>query len=432
MYNQQQSNFFLPDGLSNSSSSSIESAFNLGCSLYNNDSGFPSQAPTPQLPPYFGQQENSAFKRHLDHVINGKEGKMFIGGLSWLSTTESMRAYFEKFGPVEECVIMRDAKTKNYSKLFFKSGLSFLNQHVFKSGLSSNQHIFKMFNDISNSRGFGFVTFENPAHIKRVLSVSDHFLDGKKIDPQIAIRHISPARSVNNISRKVFIGGVSQQCTVEDVKNYFSKFGQVEDAILKMDYPKQQHRGFGFMTFVKASTADFVCFIRHHTLKDKVVECKLAEKKEFVKPNGEAALAASTFLNSLPPEQVLAIYGVLVKSIVNNGPQHQQFNSMIQTSAANSASTPLSNVSTATTYFASVNDKQVANSNWSAVENEISVPSQHAARSFARPPATATSRTRSVDVRQHSVQCLASSVYYESSPAFTAPLHAIVIKTYLL
>lgn len=37
---------------------------------------------------------------------------MFVGGLSWLSTTDSMRAYFEKFGPVEECVIMRDAKTK--------------------------------------------------------------------------------------------------------------------------------------------------------------------------------------------------------------------------------------------------------------------------------------------------------------------------------
>jgi hypothetical protein len=49
-------------------------------------------------------------------------------------------------------------------------------------------------------------------HINRVLTVKDHFLDGKKIDPQVAIRHISPARSVNNICRKVFIGGVSQHC----------------------------------------------------------------------------------------------------------------------------------------------------------------------------------------------------------------------------
>jgi hypothetical protein len=92
---------------------------------------------------------------------------------------------------------------------------------------------------------------------------------------------------------------------VEEVKQYFSQFGQVEDAILKMDYPKCQHRGFGFMTFVSSETADFVCAIRYHVLKDKTVECKMAQKKEFVKPNGEAAAAASTFLNSLPPEQVL-------------------------------------------------------------------------------------------------------------------------------
>jgi hypothetical protein len=93
-----------------------------------------------------------------------------------------------------------------------------------------------------------------------------------------------------------------------------------------MDYPKQQHRGFGFMTFVHSETADLVCAIRYHALKDKTVECKMAQKKEFVKPNNEAAAAASTFLSSLPPEQVLAIYGALFKGIVSNGspPPSQQ------------------------------------------------------------------------------------------------------------
>jgi hypothetical protein len=63
--------------------------------------------------------------------------------------------------------------------------------------------------------------------------------------------------------------------------------------------------GFGFMTFVRTETADLVCAIRYHPIKGKTVECKTAQKKEFVKPNEGAANAASTFLNSLPPEQVL-------------------------------------------------------------------------------------------------------------------------------
>jgi RNA recognition motif-containing protein len=82
---------------------------------------------------------------------------MFVGGLSWLSTTESMRAYFEKFGPVEECVIMRDAKTK----ITRQAQLVYLTSILFS--------------------GFGFVTFVNPGHINNVLMIKDHFLDGKKV-----------------------------------------------------------------------------------------------------------------------------------------------------------------------------------------------------------------------------------------------------------
>lgn len=53
---------------------------------------------------------------------------------------------------------------------------------------------------------FRFVTFYNPADIDKVLEVKEHFLDGKKIDPQRAIKSISPARSVHNIYKKLFLG----------------------------------------------------------------------------------------------------------------------------------------------------------------------------------------------------------------------------------
>ena len=39
-------------------------------------------------------------------------GKMFVGGLSGQTTPDNLKKYFEQFGPVSECMIMKDAITK--------------------------------------------------------------------------------------------------------------------------------------------------------------------------------------------------------------------------------------------------------------------------------------------------------------------------------
>uniref|UniRef100_A0A8C2M188 Musashi RNA-binding protein 2 n=1 Tax=Cricetulus griseus TaxID=10029 RepID=A0A8C2M188_CRIGR len=76
-------------------------------------------------------------------------GKMFIGGLSWQTSPDSLRDYFSKFGEIRECMVMRDPTTKR-------------------------------------SRGFGFVTFADPASVDKVLGQPHHELDSKTIDPKVA------------------------------------------------------------------------------------------------------------------------------------------------------------------------------------------------------------------------------------------------------
>jgi RNA recognition motif-containing protein len=39
------------------------------------------------------------------------QGKIFIGGLSWQTTEETLRFYFEKFGELADVAIMSDKKT---------------------------------------------------------------------------------------------------------------------------------------------------------------------------------------------------------------------------------------------------------------------------------------------------------------------------------
>lgn len=54
------------------------------------------------------------------------EGKIFVGGISWQTTEDGLKYYFEKFGELSDVALMRDKMS-------------------------------------GNPRGFGFVTFKDPA-----------------------------------------------------------------------------------------------------------------------------------------------------------------------------------------------------------------------------------------------------------------------------
>ncbi|XP_055682839.1 RNA-binding protein Musashi homolog 2 [Lutzomyia longipalpis] len=172
-------------------------------------------------------------------------GKLFVGGLSWQTSADKLKEYFGMFGTVTDVLIMKDPVTQR-------------------------------------SRGFGFITFSDPSSVEKVLKVPIHTLDGKKIDPKHATPKNRPKQA--NKTKKIFVGGVSQDTSADEVKGYFSQFGKVEETVMLMDQQTKRHRGFGFVTFENEDVVDRVCEIHFHTIKNKKVECKKAQPKEAVTP----------------------------------------------------------------------------------------------------------------------------------------------------
>lgn len=109
-----------------------------------------------------------------------------------------------------------------------------------------------------------------------------HVLDGKKIDPKHATPKNRPRQT--HRTKKIFVGGVSQDTSADEVKAYFNQFGKVEETVMLMDQQTKRHRGFGFVTFENEDVVDRVCEIHFHTIKNKKVECKKAQPKEAVTP----------------------------------------------------------------------------------------------------------------------------------------------------
>lgn len=195
-----------------------------------------SASPVPadqQVDPY-------AEHRRVNH--DDIEGKIFVGGLSWQTTEASLRFHFEKFGELSDAAIMTDRRT-------------------------------------GQPRGFGFITMKDPSAAD-IIVTTEHTIDGRVVDVKRAVpRDMAPAPSRLE-AKKIFVGGLPSEATEKEFAEYFSKFGQVKDAVVMVDRATNRSRGFGFITFEHEDSIEAVLRNKNEIF-GKWVEVKRAEPRDL-------------------------------------------------------------------------------------------------------------------------------------------------------
>ncbi|BHF59203.1 Chromatin assembly complex, subunit 3 [Sparganum proliferum] len=79
---------------------------------------------------------------------------------------------------------------------------------------------------------------------------------------------------------KIFIGGLNPSTTIEKLKFYFQKYGEIKNSLIMRDIITKKSRGFGFVTFVDPSVVESVLNDAPHTLDSKRIEPKIAVPKQ--------------------------------------------------------------------------------------------------------------------------------------------------------
>ena len=80
---------------------------------------------------------------------------------------------------------------------------------------------------------------------------------------------------IPNDPGKMFIGGLSWQTTPENVREYFSQFGDVAEVMVMKDPATRRSRGFGFITFSNPGSVNKVLAYPAHQLDGKLIEPKV-------------------------------------------------------------------------------------------------------------------------------------------------------------
>ncbi|KAK3106482.1 hypothetical protein FSP39_020795 [Pinctada imbricata] len=188
-----------------------------------------------------GGGDRNQSRTDLSNLEDPVYRKLFIGGLSYETSLDTMKGFFEQFGEIEDVVVMKDPQSKR-------------------------------------SRGFGFVTYKKSQSVHDVQTSRPHKIDEREVETKRAMPRDNTDPNCHIRTEKMFLGGLKDSTTEDDVRDVFQEFGQIKKIEIIRDQEKKC-RGFGFLTFEDYDPVDYCVIRKNFTVSGKRIEVKKATDK---------------------------------------------------------------------------------------------------------------------------------------------------------
>lgn len=139
--------------------------------------------------------------------------KIFVHGLGWDTTNETLTQAFKQYGQIEECKVVSDKLT-------------------------------------GRSKGYAFILFKTRAGARKALKQPQKKIGNRMTACQLASTgpvQSSPAIDVG--SRKLYIANVGPQVSPESLQSFFSKFGEIEEGPSGFDRVTGKFKGYAIIIY---------------------------------------------------------------------------------------------------------------------------------------------------------------------------------------
>eukprot|EP01083_Nonionella_stella_P080645 221700_1 len=199
--------------------------------------------------------------------------KLFVHGLPWTTTQETLYAAFSRFGQIQECVILKDRN--------------------------------------GQSKGYGFINYSNAQEAINAINAGPQQIDGRMVGSDLAWKgrknraahnaHKTMNKPANNAHhgygaanrnmhaanmntlggplamRRLFVYSLLYTTTDETLHAVFSQYGELEEAVIIKDKNNEmKSKGYGFVIYKNVCDAQKALQQTDKIIDGRTVHCSLA------------------------------------------------------------------------------------------------------------------------------------------------------------
>ncbi|CAJ1971193.1 unnamed protein product [Sphenostylis stenocarpa] len=171
--------------------------------------------------------------------------KIFVHGLGWDATAETLTSVFGKYGEIEDCKAVTDKVS-------------------------------------GKSKGYAFILFKHRDDARKALKNPQKQIGNRTTSCQLASAGPVPAPppNANPVSeytqRKIFVSNVSAEIDPQKLLEFFKQFGEVEDGPLGLDKNTGKPKGFALFVYKSVESAKKALEEPHKNFEGHTLYCQKA------------------------------------------------------------------------------------------------------------------------------------------------------------